>query len=231
MSSELERVRAVYEQYDADPRVRRRWDPEAPGNRENVERRDALLAELLQKAGMWPLAGKRVMELGCGDGAGIQSLLKLGAIPRDLTAVDFRESAIVRTSTTFPQVNTAQADAARMEFPDESFDIVSLFTIFSSVSEAMQEQLAREVNRVLRHGGVVLWYDMRHRNPANSHVHPVNKPSLRRMFPAYKIEFASATLVPQLARHLPIRGWLFPLLYAVPLLHTHWAGLLQKPLQ
>jgi ubiquinone/menaquinone biosynthesis C-methylase UbiE len=229
MTNELERVRAIYQRYEADARVARRWDPQASGNRQNVERRDGLLAELLQRARVWPLSGRRVMELGCGDGAGIQSLLRLGVVPQDLTAVDFRESAIKRTSTAFPQVNLAQADAARTEFPDETFDIVSLFTVFSSVSKTMQQQVAHEVDRVLKVGGVVLWYDMRFRNPANPHVHPVSRASLSRMFPGYEIELLSATLVPQLARHLPLCDKLFPLLYAVPFLHTHWAGVLQKP--
>ena len=229
MTSELERVSAIYQRYEADARVAKRWDPEAPGNRQNVERRDALLAELLQRAGVWPLGGRRVMELGCGDGAGIQSLLRLGVVPRDLTAVDFRESAIQRTGTAFPQVKVAQADAARTQFPNETFDIVSVFTVFSSVSKAMQQQVAREVHRVLKPRGVVLWYDMRFRNPANPNVHPVSKAFLSSMFRGYEMEMVSATLVPQLARHLPLRDTLFPFLYAIPFLHTHWAGVLQKP--
>lgn len=227
MKPELERIEAVYRNYEANPRIARRWDPSAPGNRENVAARDSQLCRMLAQRG-FAASSARVLEIGAGDGAGIQSLLGMGFRAENLTAVDFRASAVGKLQQRFPQVKVECADATALPFAAGSFDAVSVFTVFSSVSAEMQAQIAAEVARVLRPGGMVLWYEMRYSNPANPNVKAVTRRALARMFPGFTADLRSTTLVPQLVRHLPLRRILFPLLAAVPWLRTHWAGVLQK---
>ena len=54
---------------------------------------------------------------------------------------------------------------------------------------------------------------------------------MRALFPGYRIELRRITLAPFLARRIPepLLPLLYPLLGAVPLLRTHYLGLLVKP--
>jgi ubiquinone/menaquinone biosynthesis C-methylase UbiE len=146
-----------------------------------------------------------------------------------LSAIDFRTHAIKATHRRFAGVDVCEADATELPFEHATFDFVALFTVFSSVSRQMRLLIAREVHRVLKPSGAVLWYDMRFPNPANTDVAAVARQHVGKLFGGYDGVFESATLIPQLARHLPARQVLFPVLYALPFLRTHWLAVLKKP--
>ena len=90
-----------------------------------------------------------------------------------------------------------------LPWPDASFDLVSQFTVFSSILDpAVKQQVAAEMRRVVRPGGKILWYDLRKSNP----MRPVcgglsraeHKPNW--LFPGCAIRFRNATLAPPVAR-------------------------------
>lgn len=100
-----------------------------------------------------PVAGKRVLEVGCGAAAGSRWLARQGAAPVavDLSAGMLRHAraAADRCGVHVPLV---QADALALPFRDECFDVA--FTAFGAVPfVADSAALMREVARVLRPGG------------------------------------------------------------------------------
>jgi SAM-dependent methyltransferase len=100
-----------------------------------------------------PVAGARVLELGCGAAAGSRWLAGEGArvVGLDLSAGMLRHAraAADRTGVRVPLV---QADALALPFRDDSFDIVC--TAFGAIPFVDDSAAAmREVARVLRPGG------------------------------------------------------------------------------
>jgi ubiquinone/menaquinone biosynthesis C-methylase UbiE len=121
--------------------------------------------------------------------------------------------------------------ASQLPWPDQSFDLVSQFTVFTSILDpALKQAIAAEMLRVLKPGGAVLWFDFRVNNPANPHVRGIPAREIRSLFAGCHVELASALLAPPLGRR--IAGWSWPLaelLHSFPFLRTHYAGLIRKP--
>lgn len=94
----------------------------------------------------------------------------------------------------------------------------------------MAHNVAAEVQRLLKAGGAVVWYDFRYNNPYNPHVRGMTKGHIQQLFPTFTFHLRTITLLPPLARRL---GALTPLLYSrlarLPILRTHYLGLLVKP--
>jgi ubiquinone/menaquinone biosynthesis C-methylase UbiE len=98
--------------------------------------------------------GANVLEVGPGPGATTDQLR--GRMER-LTCVEVNRAMAdaLRRRQLNQNVAVVCEDATAMSFPDQTFDGAVCFTMLHHVpSVAMQDQLLREVQRVLRPGGV-----------------------------------------------------------------------------
>jgi ubiquinone/menaquinone biosynthesis C-methylase UbiE len=172
-----------------------------------------------------------VLEVGCGSGGGLRTLLALGATPARVCGVDLLPDRIAEARKAFPECRLAVGNAEHLEYSSQSFDLVVAFTVFSSIlSDEMARNLASEISRVLRPGGDMLWFDFRVNNPWNKQVRGVSRRQLRSLFPGFKGSLVSICLLPPLARRLGRwTAMLYPVLAGLPFLRTHWLGLLTKP--
>src|SRR5947209_10699887 len=96
------------------------------------------------------VAGRRVLEVGCGAAAGARWLATRGARPvgLDLSAGMLRHARAGARRAGVP-VPLVQADATRLPFRDGTFDLA--FTAFGAIPfVADSAALFREVHRVLR---------------------------------------------------------------------------------
>lgn len=197
---------------------------------QELERR---LLAALRRHGAFPLAERRILDLGCGNGQWLRTLVQWGARPEHVTGIDMlpdRVAAARRLCA--PGTRVTCGDAAATGLPDASFDLVLQFTVFTSIlAPALRRQVAAEMRRVLRPDGLIVWYDFRVDNPRNPDVRRVGRTEIRRLFPGCRIELRSLTLVPPLARALAGRSWLLcHLLAAIPWLRTHYLGVIRPPL-
>jgi Methylase involved in ubiquinone/menaquinone biosynthesis len=99
------------------------------------------------------VAGRRVLEVGCGSAPCARWLRNAGARPvgLDVSGAMLRRAAALGVSTGVP-VPLVQAGAERLPFADASFDLAcSAFGAVPFVAEP--ERVMREVARVLRPGG------------------------------------------------------------------------------
>ncbi len=107
-----------------------------------------------------PLAGRDLLEIGCGRGGGAAYVARaLG--PRRVVAVDLSPRAIALCRRRFRQPNLSfqVGDAERLPFSDGAFDAV--LNVESSHCYGRFDLFLREVRRVLRPGGHFLYADFR----------------------------------------------------------------------
>ena len=225
-SSEVERITQVYQQYQTS-----KWDEAQPGNRAMLQERQARLQRLLQQQGYWPLADKEILDVGCGSGKTLAQFVAWGADPSHLVGVDLLPDRVALARHHHPAITFQQANAERLDFENGRFHLILTFTVFSSILDAsMRHNIAAELNRVLRPGGSLVWYDFRFNNPRNPHVRGVKKQQIQALFPDLTLTCQSLTLLPMLARRFGrFTPTVYPLLARFVWLHTHYLGLLQKP--
>ncbi len=225
--SDSERIARAY--HDLEARAGSRWDRDNPGNQAMLAERRRWTQKLLDKAGLLPLAGKQVLEVGSGTGGELGWLRELGAANEDLVGVDILPDRVAAARRAYPGIRFDHANAERLEFGDESFDLVLALTIFSSIpSDAMARKVASEVTRVIGPKGALLWYDVRYDSASNPNVKAVPAARIRELFPRLKADLHSVTLLPPLARRLgPLTG-AYAALAAMPPLRSHLIGLLRK---
>lgn len=187
------------------------WDTTDPGNQRMDDQRDARLRSLGAGLGR-PV--RQALDVGCGRGA-LLGDLGLNGVGIDLGILRLR----------LAPGPVAQADAARLPFPDGSFDLVVVSNVLSSIPAAAARQaMAGEVLRVLTDDGIVLWYDQRRPNPANRSTRPVTRRDLARLFPGAEIELESITVLPALARAFPRS---YGRLHRVGPLRSHLIGVIR----
>lgn len=106
------------------------------------------------------LAGTQVLEVGCGRGGGA-AWVHQARHPAGMMAVDFSAEAIALCQQRYsiPGLTFQTGDAERLAFPDDSFDAV--INIESSHCYGSMEGFIKEVHRVLKPGGHLLFADFR----------------------------------------------------------------------
>src|SRR5262249_21751469 len=145
-----------------------KWSLENLGNVAISQERSRVLVKMLDGAAFTPLRDKHILEVGCGQGRVLREWGELGARPEVLAGGDLRTEAIEAARSRWPEVDLRVADAQRLPFVAESFDLVAVFTVFSSILEGkIAKTVATEIARVLKPGGGVVHYDFQYRNPWN----------------------------------------------------------------
>jgi ubiquinone/menaquinone biosynthesis C-methylase UbiE len=226
--AETDRIAKAYRELEAT--AGSRWDLSNRGNQLNLAERRRLATSLLGAAGWIPMTGRRVLEVGSGGGSELAWLLELGAPASMLVGVDLLPDRVAAARVTYPQLEFHAANAEHLDFPDVAFDLVMAFTVFSSILDAsMAGNVASEIQRVLKPGGGLLWYDFRYNSPANRHVRGVGSARVRELFPALKGELYTVTVLPPVVRRLgSLTAAVYPALAAMPPLRSHLMGLLRK---
>ncbi len=105
-----------------------------------------------------PKAGKRILDVGCGNGTAEASLARLRLSQVDLFGVDALVHRLIeanqRTRGMNARVGYAAADACRLPFPDNTFDSTFCVAVLQHVRQP--EHAIAEFARVTRPGGRVL---------------------------------------------------------------------------
>lgn len=222
-SEEADRIKAFYKSWEPT------YDRGNSGFLRLLDERNVHLKSLLSGLPL-ALARCRVLDLGCGYGS-LLDLFHQQGVPADgLFGIDLLPNRIETARIRYPNFTFSEANAENIDFPDKWFDIVTVFTVFSSIlDEGMAENVARSIIRVLASGGIIVWYDMRYPNPWNRNIRPMTKSRIRKLFPSFELQLKTLTLLPPLARHLG-RGTdsIYPLLATVPILRSHYLGQLRS---
>ena len=136
-------------------------DDEQPLVLETDDEFDRYAIQLYDRvAGAVPLQGRDVLEVGSGRGGG-SSFVKRYHHPKQLTGVDFSAKAVrfCQENHAIDGLSFVHGDAEDLPFDDESFDAV--INVESSHCYGSMTVFLREVHRVLRPGGHLLFADFR----------------------------------------------------------------------
>ena len=106
------------------------------------------------------LAGKKVIEIGCGRGGGAAYVARY-LHPVTMTGIDLSARAVrhCRRTHRIEGLEFLRAEADHLPFPPEVFDVA--LNVESSHCYPSFENFIAEVARVLREGGVFLFADLR----------------------------------------------------------------------
>lgn len=228
LSGEAERIQAEYARREHE--VADRYDAARPENRLAAAELDRLLQAALADAGLFPLDGRRALDVGCGFGHWLARFEAWGADRAALAGIDLVEARAQAAAARLPGADVRAGDAAALPFADGAFDVVFHSMMFSSILDPqIRRRAAAEMARVLAPGGAVLWYDFFVSDPRNRNVTGMRKREIRTLFPGFTLHLRRATLLPPLARVVvPRSRGLGQALTALRLLDGHYVGTLRR---
>jgi ubiquinone/menaquinone biosynthesis C-methylase UbiE len=229
--SEVKRLQEVYREYAVRGFGQSKWSPANKGNQAVQNECQQKLCELLEQAGFFPLEDRRILDVGCGAGYRLATFEDWGARRENLFGIDLIPERIRAARKNYPQLTFELVNAEALPFADDAFDLVTVFTVFTSILDRrMAANVCREIVRVLASGGGVIWYDFRMNNPLNRHVRGISRKQIQNLFPGFKLNLKTISLLPPLARLLgPLTKLLYLPLGAIPFLRSHYLGILRKP--
>ncbi len=223
---EAARVRAAYARRDRLG-LDARYDYWRPDNLFIYQARERAVLDLLWGAGFLPLGDRRVLDVGCGDGAVLLDMLRYGATPDALHGIDLLPDRVESARAKLPGAHIEAGDARALPYEDDAFDLALGFTLLSSVVDpTARRQVAAEMARVTKPGGLVLLYDF-WINPTNRTVRSLRRSEVRDLFPGKPIDFRSTTLAPPIVRalfRLPGGRVACTLLDVLTFLRTHFVA-------
>jgi ubiquinone/menaquinone biosynthesis C-methylase UbiE len=227
--AELDRITRIYRERQARD-VQALYAPDNAAQRFMSQRRETAVMALLHRAGLRDFRPLHILDIGCGRGLGLADWMRWGAQAERLAGIDVVESFIGEARARIPGATLAVAAGDQLPFASGTFDIVAQFTVFTSILDPdLRRHTAHEMRRVLRRGGLILWYDFRTDNPNNRNVRGVGRGELARLFADCIIEHRSLTLAPPIARFLG--SGVFSVgaaLEALPFLRTHYLATIRQ---
>ena len=227
LRDEESRIQEVYSQRHPGS-IYSRFDP---AHLFEMQERERYFLRLLAKTGCRALDKHKILEVGCGNGELLRDLIKWGARPENTFGIDLIPERIVDAKNLCPQgISIQQGNAAEIDFPDQTFDLVFQSTVFTSVLDSqIKVRIALEMLRVAKPDGIIFWYDFSVDNPLNKNVKGVGSREIRRLFQGCDIVLKRITLAPPIARLLAPYSWLVCyFLSKVPLLCTHYLAAIRK---
>lgn len=230
--NDLERLRAEYADREGRLSGSDRYSFFNPGHLFTWQGRQRAVLSALRHERYEPLESYRILDVGCGRGGMLLELLSYGARPAQLFGCDLLFDRLQAAHQILPHSLLACADGQSLPYPGAGFDLALQFTVFSSILDAqIKQRLAQEMLRVLRPGGLILWYDF-WLNPVNPHTRGIRPQEVRQLFSGCECKFRRITLAPPLARRLAPLSWqVCALLEKLKFLNTHYLATIYKPVK
>jgi ubiquinone/menaquinone biosynthesis C-methylase UbiE len=158
-------------------------------------------------------------------------LMKFGADPNNLYGVDILPERIEEGRRKHPSIHFQCANSESLPFGDAEFDVVMQYTTFVAIDDTSRSQIAKEMVRVLKPGGVILWNDFRVDHPFRKELRGISKRQLKEYFGGLSIWTEAIMLPPAFARLIARFSIIVcEVLEKLPLLCSAYFAVIRKPL-
>ncbi|HEY9087384.1 MAG TPA: class I SAM-dependent methyltransferase [Anaerolineaceae bacterium] len=219
---ELARLRSEYSRREERLASSDRYSSFNPAYLYAIHQRQAATFHALRKAGIRNLKDQKILEIGCGSGRVLLEYLAAEAQQCNIFGIDIQQKPLSAAQKRLPDASFACCNGEYLPFPTAHFDLVLQYTAFSSVLEdAIRINMAKEALRVLKPGGIIVWYDF-WTNPLNKQTHGIRAAEIRSLFPNCEHHIRKITLAPPITRRLVPRFTLVAyILEALSIFNSH----------
>ncbi len=101
----------------------------------------------------------KVLDYGCGYGRLTNNISENGY--GNVIGIDNSKGMVDKAKTDFPNLNFLQNTNATIDFPDNEFDLIILFTVLTCIPlESDQKYLIEELKRILKPNGILYVSDL-----------------------------------------------------------------------
>lgn len=190
--SEIERIQRHYKNRDASSSLGEFWSLANPVAVHLMQERERIALRGLHQSNL-RLAEADLLDVGCGLGREFGTYIRWGAGLDRMVGVDVSDHRVaLAKAQTSAHIELISGTA--LPFPNERFDLVVQNVVFSSIlDDATREALAREMLRVLRPAGWLLWYDAACSNNRDAHFRDVPRATVEALFPGIQWNWSKVT--------------------------------------
>ena len=107
------------------------------------------------------LASKKILDIGCGYGHMLRFFAEIRGDSGGLSGVDVSPHRLRRARSINPGIEFIDGDVLSLPYHNESFDIVSQFSVFEAFDDGpILNKAVSEAGRVLAPGGLFMWSNL-----------------------------------------------------------------------
>ncbi len=198
----------------------------------HMQERERAILKMLRDVD-FQLNEAKVLEVGCGSGHILNRFLEFGA--KEVYGIELLENRVAIAKSSYPQIKIIEGNAVNLPYKDNSFDLVTQFMCMSSVlDQQMRLEVAKEMWRVLKPGGGILWYDLRPffetftKGNFSQGIHRIDLKELKQLFPLGELKYKGVSLVLKLANFSDKSYFLSYLFSLFPFFRTHYLVFIKK---
>ena len=177
------------------------------------------------------IAELEVLDVGCGTGDFLRTLISWGGDPENLVGTDFLPDGLEQARAMSPAGIKWHLGEINYEIGG-AFDLVSAHTVFSSILDNdVRKSLALDMWNKIKPNGWLMVFDFRYNTPYNDNVRKVSRKELNQLWPHSKEQFIqTGLLVPPLSRRIIKNNFWFAELLTVlfPFTRTHFIYMARK---
>jgi SAM-dependent methyltransferase len=208
---EIERIRIEYASRKQRFEGNLIYSHFSPAQLFTIQKRQRQLLKCLRYQGFYPIIEREILEVGCGAGGVLLESLSFGATSSLLHGTDLLLDRLQSAQFKVSNLSLTNADGQNLPYASHVFDVVMQLTVFSSIlDEKVKFNVAREMLRVLKPEGMILWYDF-WLNPTNKQTRGIHPAEIRSLFPNCSFEFHKITLAPPIVRRIVPISWMLAL--------------------
>jgi ubiquinone/menaquinone biosynthesis C-methylase UbiE len=225
--NDLDRLKAEYHRRTSNNGDRYSWVN--PLYLFQMQSREREILKLFRSQGVLLSDADKLLDIGCGNGNIILDFIKWGLKPENCFGLDLLQPRLNQAKKMLPNCLLINGNGERLPFLSETFGIVTQFTAFSSVLDpSIKHNVAKEMLRVLKPDGFILWYDFWW-NPINPHTAGIKPLQIKELFPDCNYIFRKITLAPPIARMIMPISWGSGFFFeSLKLFNSHYLVLITK---